>query len=220
MPEPQADALALFAKAPRPGGVKTRLSGVLGLSGATEFHRQCVLRSWERLSELSRVERFLYCDGPWAEFQSVAGPSQFRIQHGEDLGERMFRCLDELLAAGFSRVLIVGSDAPTMPMAQVEEALDALSDADAVLGPSEDGGFTLVAARRTDPRMFSGVAWSQENTRAATLDSIGACGLVVTEASTWAYDIDRPRDLERLRRDPALSGGLKDWLDRRPGKGS
>ena len=142
------------------------------------------------------------------------------MQRGEDLGQRMFNCLGELLASGYSRALVVGSDAPTMPLAQVEEALDVLDRADAVLGPSEDGGFTLVAARRTHPLMFSGVAWSREDTRTSTLEAFSACGLEAAETSTWAYDVDLPRDLERLRRDASLSGQLRDWLDRHPGMDS
>ena len=220
MPEDQAAALALFAKAPLLGGVKTRLSGVLGLSGAEEFHRLCVLHSWGRLSGIGGVHSFLYCDAPWAEFESLAGSGRFRIQRGKDLGERMFNCLGELLGSGFSRALIIGSDAPTMPLAQVEEALDALSRADAVLGPCEDGGFTLVAARRTHPLMFSGVAWSRADTRASTLETFSACGLESSETPTWAYDVDRPLDLERLRKDTGLSGDLREWLNRRSGIGS
>ena len=220
MPEGQAAALALFAKAPFRGGAKTRLSGVLGLSGAAEFHRLCVVHSWGRLSAVPGVRLFLYCDAPWVEFQGLAGPGGFRIQRGEDLGERMLNCLGELLASGYSRALIVGSDAPTMPLMQIEEAVDALDRADVVLGPCEDGGFTLVAARRTHSRMFSGVAWSREDTRAATLKAFTACGLEPVETSTWAYDVDRPGDLERLRRDAVLSGELRDWLDRHPGLGS
>ena len=132
----------------------------------------------------------------------------------------MLNCLGELLASGYSRALIVGSDAPTMPLVQIEEALDALDRADAVLGPCEDGGFTLVAARRTHSLMFSGVPWSCADTRATTLEAFSACGLEAAETSTWAYDVDRPRDLERLRGDTALSGQLRDWLDRHPGVGS
>lgn len=132
----------------------------------------------------------------------------------------MFNCLGELLASGYARALIIGSDAPTMPLVQVEEALDGLDRADAVLGPCEDGGFTLVAARRTHPLMFSGVAWSREDTRTSTLEAFSACGLEAAETSTWAYDVDRPRDLERLRRDAALSGQLRDWLGRHPSIGS
>jgi len=213
MPELANAALALFAKAPRPGTVKTRLAPALGAAGAAEFHRQCVLDMWQRLGTVSGSRILLYCDRPCEEFEKLSGQERFRLQRGADLGERMRSCLDDLLAGGFGAALIVGSDAPTLPLAQIGEALDALRVADIVLGPSDDGGFTLIAARRTHPEMFAGVLWSQPDTRAATTSAIQRTGLTIAETSTLAYDVDRPSDLRRLERDPCVSTRMKAWLD-------
>lgn len=207
-------ALALFAKAPRPGTVKTRLAPALGSAGAAEFHRFCVFDMWQRLGPGAGCQTFLYCDRPCEEFERLSGQDRFRLQRGADLGERMRSCLDELLARDFGSALIVGSDAPTLPLNQIAEALDALKGADIVLGPSDDGGFTLVGARRTHPEMFAGVAWSRSDTRAATARAIRNAGLTIAETSTWAYDVDGPRDLRRLERDPSISRRMRAWLDR------
>lgn len=214
MPELANAALALFAKAPRPGTVKTRLAPALGFAGAAEFHRLCVLDTWQRLGTVTGPQRFLYCDRPCQEFERLSGQDRFRLQRGSDLGERMRSCLDDLLAGDFGPALILGSDAPTLPLNQIAEALDALKGADIVLGPSEDGGFTLVGARRTHPEMFAGVAWSRSDTRAATARAIRNTGLTIVETSTWAYDVDSPRDLGRLERDPCVSQRMQVWLDR------
>ena len=213
MPEPANVALALFAKAPRPGVVKTRLAPALDPAAATEFHRLCVFDIWQRLGTVAGCQVFLYCDRPCEEFERLSGQDLFRQQRGADLGDRMRSCLDDLLERRFGSALIVGSDAPTMPLHQIGEALDALKGADIVLGPSEDGGFTLIAARRTHPEMFAGVAWSRPDTRAATARAIRKSGLTIAETSTWAYDVDCPSDLRRLERDPCISRRMQAWLD-------
>ncbi len=128
------------------------------------------------------------------------------------MGVRMRRCLEELLGSGYARALVVGSDAPTLGRGQISEALGALVEFDAVLGPAEDGGFTLIGARRTDPGMFRGVAWSRDDTCSATLRALRAAGLSAATTVTVGCDIDRPADLERLRRDPALPQRLDRWF--------
>ena len=119
-------ALAVFAKAPLAGRVKTRLRDVLGPEGAAEFHLRCVQSIWERLMSLAGVDVFLYCDRNWPEFEQLAGPGRFRRQRDGDLGARMRACLNELLADGYRKALIVGSDAPTLPLSQIGEALSGL----------------------------------------------------------------------------------------------
>lgn len=212
MLEPTGAALAMFAKAPLAGRAKTRLASALGAERAAEFHSECVHAVWERIAAAPRVHAYLYCDGFWDDFERLAGKRRFRRQRGTDLGERMRNCLDELLASGYRKALIIGSDAPTLPDAQVHEALEALDAADLVLGPSADGGFTLIGATRTDPAMFRGVTWSRADTRDACLRAMRLAGLAAVEAPTSAYDVDVAADLDRLSRDPALQPRLRRWL--------
>ena len=213
MPGSADTAIAMFAKAARPGRVKTRLIGTLSAEESARFHGACALSTWERLAQVPAIERYLYCDRPWNEFEAAAGSGRFRLQRGADLGERMRRCLDDLLGEGYARALIVGSDAPTLPEAQIHEAVSALGVEDVVLGPSEDGGFTLIGAVRTGPAMFRGVAWSEDDTRESCLRAIRSAGLRAAPTKTRAYDVDTPADLERLRLDPALPRRLRRWFD-------
>ena len=74
----------------------------------------------------------------------------------------MIHALEAGLDSGYQRVMIIGSDAPTLPAAHVSALLAA--DADIAFGPAEDGGFYAISARRVDPAMFDGVAWSQVRT--------------------------------------------------------
>ena len=205
-------ALALFAKAPRPGRVKTRLAPVLSLKGAAEFHGLCAIGLWRRFSTDQRIEAYLYSDAQWPAFESEAGPERLRIQRGADLGARMLNCLRDLLADGHRKALIVGSDAPTLPQTQIEESLELLDRSSVVLGPSSDGGFTLIGAKQTRPDMFAGVGWSRHDTRDQCRSAIAAAGLAVRVTATQAFDVDTPRDLMRLANDPARPEFLEDWF--------
>lgn len=218
MPRSSAIAIALFAKAPRVGMVKTRLARDLSPEAATEFHRRSTLAMWERLADWAELEAFFYCDVQWSEFDALAGRGRFRLQRGSDLGERMRLCLEELLADGYGKALIVGSDAPTLPSAQLDEAVAALDSVDVVLGPSDDGGFTLIGASRVVAAMFRGVTWSLPGTRKACLDSVEAAGLRAAETQAHGYDVDTLADLRRLALDAAASPSLEAWL--RPYRGS
>ncbi len=212
MPRLHDTAMVMFAKAPRVGRVKTRLAGTLSPDQAARFHLECVRATWERLEGVPGLEHFLYCDQHWPEFEELAGRDRFRLQCGADLGSRMRNCLDELHCQGFRCAVIVGSDAPTLPVTQVREALDALSSNEVVLGPSTDGGFTLIAATRTAPAMFSGVRWSRSDTLVCCLRAVEAAGLSIATTRTIAYDVDTSADLARLRSDPELPKRLRAWF--------
>lgn len=217
MPGPLGTAIAMFAKAPVAGRVKTRLAGALTPRGSASLHRACALATWGRLVELEAVDPYLYCDRAWAEFRALAGPGRFRLQRGADLGERMRLCLSDLLAGGYRRALIVGSDSPTMPLAHVLDGIAALERAETVLGPSEDGGFALIGATRVEPEMFEGVRWSSQDTCRDCLAAMRSSGLRAAQLQATHYDVDTPADLERLRRDPALPVSLRQWFTRQRG---
>ena len=141
----------------------------------------------------------------------MTATDRFRLQSGADLGEKMCHCLEGLLAEGFKKVLVVGSDSPTLPVEHVTAAIGALEITDVVLGPCEDGGFYLVGARQADPRMFDAVTWSDGETRVQTVQAVEAVGLSVAEVGEW-YDVDEPGDLDRLEADPTLPTSLQRWF--------
>jgi hypothetical protein len=99
--------------------------------------------------------------------------------------------------SGARRVVIFGSDSPTLPAAQAQKAFALLADCDLVLGPTEDGGYYLIGCRRFDRRLFGRVTWSSpltfEQTRATAL----RLGFAVRTLESW-FDLDEWKDVERL----------------------
>jgi hypothetical protein len=117
---------------------------------------------------------------------------------GADVGRCLRVAIARLLRAGFSPVVAVNSDGPTLPARYIEQAVERLSGSDVVLGPAEDGGYYLVGVRQEQPGLFANIEWSSPRVRAQTLERAAALGLNVAELPAW-YDIDTPAEFERLR---------------------
>jgi hypothetical protein len=191
------DLLVVFARYPEPGRVKTRLARAIGDAAAAGLYAAFI-------EDLARR----FAGAPWAVRWAVAPPdpgfarrfgidaAACREQRGEDLGERMRNAFEDAAADGFSRVALVGSDAPQLSRATVAQALDALDRAEVVLGPALDGGYTLIALRRPLD-VFTGIRWSTPDVLAETLSRVAALGLrhVLLEPD---FDVDEPDDLVRL----------------------
>lgn len=208
-------AIAVFAKAPLAGRVKTRLRTCMTAAQAAELHAAFVADTWRRLAVLTGVTRYLYCDQAWEPFEELAGPEHFGVQRGVDLGARMLDCMKELWLRRHDRILLLGSDSPTLPITHVEQAFRALDRTDAVLGPTDDGGYYAVGCRRPDTRMFAGVTWSSEDTLHETEAAFRACSLSVSLLPGW-YDVDTEAELARLASEPGLPPNTRRWFDRNP----
>ena len=193
--------IVLFAKAPLAGRVKTRLSPPLSPELAARLHDAFVRDTLESLHSLDNsADVELHTDIPTDAWTDIAVPR--KLQHEGDLGLKMLQALDDALKAGRERVMIVGSDSPTLPAGHLELLLRTPDDV--ALGPTLDGGFYAIACTRVHPSMFDCVVWSVLDTLERTVRSIRACGLSVAQGAAW-YDVDTPGDLERLASDPRLS---------------
>ena len=124
----------------------------------------------------------------------------------------MLHALDEALRRGHARAIIVGTDAPTLPLAYLEQLL--ASEADVALGPTDDGGYYAISCRTTNPAMFDHVTWSGPLTLEQTVRAVERTGLSVELGSRW-FDVDEPADLERLAASPDLPARTARWLAER-----
>jgi uncharacterized protein len=200
---PMKPAVALFAKPPVPGEVKTRLSPPLTPKDAAMLYAAFLADMATMLAASPRWEWHCYSVDPegqrtlWPE--GAPDPSSWRPQTGEDLGERLTAAFADLLREGRGGAVIVGSDHPTLEADRIGEALDALGGADLVLGPTPDGGYYLVAASRPVPDLFAGIPWSTPRVLEATRERAAAAGLTVALLDPW-YDVDTPEDLVPLGR--------------------
>lgn len=190
--------LAILAKAPIPGQVKTRLMPALGAEGACRLHerllRHAVATALAATSP-QRITLWTALDHAHPLFRELADRHGIRLraQPEGDLGERMYQALQAMDAPG----VLIGSDCPALTAALLKRCQAALTDADAVFLPVEDGGYALVGVRRADRRLFAAIDWGTNRVMAQTRDRADELGWrLACPARLW--DVDRPEDLERL----------------------
>jgi len=201
-------AVILFAKAPIPGRVKTRLTTRYPAESVAELHDAFVRDMIKMLRSLGgQTEVELHTDITTDDWDDINVARA--LQTGGNLGNRMLHAMDHALRAGYSRAMIVGSDAPTLPAAHLERLLAA--GADVALGPADDGGYYAISCRRTHPGMFDGVEWSGPKALKDTIRAARACELTVELGEPW-FDVDTPEDLARLARSPELPSHTEAWL--------
>lgn len=205
----RAGRVLVFAKAPIPGQVKTRLIPALGAERAAQLHRQLVERTLKVAIE-SGVGTLELCCGSELDhpffLECARRHSLVLAPQGEgDLGERMQRAFERALDA-CDWAILIGSDVPALDAEYLRRAAMHLrSDSGAVLGPAEDGGYVLIGLRGPSTDLFRGMPWGSatvlEQTR-ARLDRLG-CRVAELHA---LWDVDRPEDLPRIE-------GAFEWGD-------
>lgn len=195
--------ILVFAKAPVPGRVKTRLVPALGESGAAQLHRQLVERTLDTASAAGLGAIDLCCAPDTNDPFFAACAKKYGLSlsaQGEgDLGVRMSRALKATLAAG-TPGLLVGCDCPALTPAYLREAATALAGAsEAVFGPAEDGGYVLVGLARMPPaQLFEDISWGTASVMQETRARLTQIGWHWRELATL-WDVDRTEDLLRLR---------------------
>ncbi len=158
-------SLGVFLKRPDPGAVKTRLGRAIGDASACDLYRQLVADTLEWACALPRTRLVVFFtpDDAAQDCASLLPPraeAELVPQGSGSLGTRMNAAFDELLRDGRDRAALIGTDCPLLDRATVEQAYRKLARHDVVLGPTEDGGYYLIALRRRAPTLFRRVPWS------------------------------------------------------------
>jgi uncharacterized protein len=199
--------LAVMAKAPRAGQVKTRLCPPLSPGEAADLARAFLLDAIDQVRSVAAARPALaYAPArARAGFRALAPDFALVAQRGDDLGARLAHAFEDLFADGAPAAIVMGSDIPTLPPAVLAAALDQIGRADLVLGPSEDGGYYLIGLRAPCAALFADMAWSTARVFEETLRRARALGLDVGLLPAW-FDIDTAADLERLEASLAEAG--------------
>jgi rSAM/selenodomain-associated transferase 1 len=214
----------LFAKLPRAGEVKTRLCPPLSPLEAASLAEAMLADGLARCLAASafRTQLAVHPPGsePWfrARFPEL---EHILAQEGAGLGERLAQHFERALAGTeLTSAVVIGSDAPEVPLARVLEAHEQLErGADLVLGPDAGGGYYLVGLRRPCAALFTEVEMSQPGMYARTLALARGLGLVVSELAP-GHDVDTPLDLERLRGNASGLPAVRAWFARYDARGT
>jgi len=211
----------MFAKAPIPGQVKTRLCPPLTPDEAATLHGSFVLDTLERtklaVTKLKLpLARYLAC-APSAThvfFKIMEERHGVNVmdQVGDDLGACMNQAFDVTFKRGHHQVMIIGTDVPTLPLDHVKQALALLDSHDLVLGPALDGGYYLIGLKRMTPELFTDIPWSTDHVLKLTQEKAATLGLKTALLKPWR-DVDTLADLQAIS-EACRADGKKSKQDR------
>jgi rSAM/selenodomain-associated transferase 2 len=136
-------------------------------------------------------------------------------QPAGNLGERIQAVDNEIRTAGGRKIIFIGSDSPDLDSNDLAQAVAALEQSDAVFIPADDGGVTLLGARRHWPALAE-LPWESGELGAALNRCCTQNGLS-TAALQPGFDIDTRQNLidafSRLSVDPRPSRiRLCEWI--------
>jgi rSAM/selenodomain-associated transferase 1 len=196
--KPEPVAIAILAKAPVAGHVKTRLIPALGADGAARLQARLIRRTVEIACEAATgpVTLWVSPDGSHSIFGDLASayPIGLCTQPDGDLGIRMLAAL-----ANDMPTLVIGTDCPALTPTHLRDAAQVLRGGKPVVIPAEDGGYVLIGLNRPEPAVFADIVWSTGTVMEETRMRLKRL------QSGWRelpplWDVDRPDDLERLRK--------------------
>jgi rSAM/selenodomain-associated transferase 1 len=208
-------AMAIMAKAPRAGKVKTRLAPPLTLEQSAALNICFLKDTAEGLAEVVGADGMV-CYTPVGDEAAFDGllPESFRLiaQRGDTFGERLLAAAEDILACGYGSVCLIDSDSPTVPKAAFEQAVWELArEGDrVVLGPSQDGGYYLIGLKKAHAAVFEEITWSTASVCEETMARAREAGLEVVMLPLW-YDVDDSATLAVLR-DELIDGKMPDFV--------
>lgn len=198
-------ALAVMAKAPRAGEVKTRLVPPLFPDEAAALSSASIRDVVENFLVAGRrvkVRGYVAYSPPGSEtlFEELVPPQiELLAPRRTGLAHSLLDAVEDLLAAGYGAVCLVNADSPTLPTAFLVEAVETLRRPGdrVVLGPAWDGGYYLIGLKRPHSHLFENIDWSTERVTRQTLERAASLSLAVATLPLW-YDVDDSTSLRWL----------------------
>ena len=196
--------IIIFAKAPLPGQVKTRLIPLLGAEGAADLAR-CMLQRILEEALACGADRVELCGSPapgdtaWGSLQIPDG-ILLAAQDEGDLGQRMLHAMARGLQTS-DAVILAGADCPGLDRRVLHRAMQSLEEHDAILVPAFDGGYVLLGLKRIHPAIMQDIPWNTGEVLPHTLQRLEELGYSV-DLHAPQQDIDSADDLACLPDQP------------------
>lgn len=198
-------AVALMAKFPAMGMVKTRLARKIGKEAALVVYNKLLDNAVQVINRLDKL-RYLACvfvtpAEKTNEFAKLfSRVDHYFHQEGDDLGLRMSNAIEVLLSQkNIRQAILIGADIPEISGEILIKARDILNDSDIVLGPTIDGGYYLIGMGRTIPELFKGPVWGANTVLEKTNHLAQENGISVGLLPTLR-DLDKESDLEYFKK--------------------
>ncbi len=196
-------ALIIFVKAPLPGTVKTRLQKDLGRDETIRVYKSFITEITSQYAGMRGFDRLLGC-APAKDHEflkEIAEKNKMKTfdQRGSDLGKKIVNAFRDYFKKGYTRVILIGSDSPTIPKEFIRKAFRALEKNDFVVGPCCDGGMYLVGARKKiESRLFQNIPWDTSDVLNMVLEKLYRYKIQFSMLPFW-YDVDNIDDFKFLK---------------------
>lgn len=203
-----SEVIAILAKAPEEGRVKTRLASIIGDASALKVYQLLLENLEHQLREVPfEIHVHLDClnQNSWSHLPKAITHPQVEGNVGDRMNEAI-----RISSSNNNSVVLVGTDIPDLSSAIIQEAFQVLKEKDIVVGPSEDGGYYLIGMNTHHPELFELQEWSTSDVLQATINVCMSCGLSYGFVETL-NDIDTVEDLKRssLFNDLNINFGLQ-----------
>ncbi|MFC2176030.1 TIGR04282 family arsenosugar biosynthesis glycosyltransferase [Bacteroidota bacterium] len=194
----EEEFLIIFVKNPISGKVKTRLATSIGNRKALKVYEQLLNITLRVTKKVQAFKAVFYSD--FIATNDLWDDDSFNkfVQTGKDLGSRMMNAFDQAFALGAKRVVIIGSDCPEISPETLEEAFEALTEKDTVVGPAKDGGYYLIGMKKPHPFLFN-KEWSTDTVFEDTLTDLKTNQLSF-HLLPQLTDLDTINDLEPYKK--------------------
>jgi rSAM/selenodomain-associated transferase 1 len=193
--------IAIFARTPVKGFVKTRLSRDLDEIFVVNLYKNFILDTLLKIKSI-KIQYKIFFDPPGTEnlmSSWLGADNDFNLQQGNDLGERMQHAFESMFESTVSKGVIVGTDLPDLPVKYIYDALDGLEKNNAVIGPSADGGYYLIGFNKEsfNASVFEQMPWGGKTVFDDTMALFKKAKLSVHVLSKWR-DVDTYEDFIAL----------------------
>lgn len=203
--------IIVFLRNNQAGKVKTRLAATVGNDVAAQIYQELCTQTRLALEEHS-VRSFVYYSDFIVQSDDWDSPLFVKkLQHGDNLGQRMSAACREVLSLNDvpdldsfdpktmdikRKVLLIGTDCPYITPRILEAAWQVLSLHDVVIGPAVDGGYYLIGLNEWRDEIFSLSEWSTSTVCKETITILENMGLTYA-LLPMLEDIDREEDWDR-----------------------
>jgi hypothetical protein len=196
------NCLIIFAKEPQEGKVKTRLMKYLSCRGCQDLYKAFLKDTINLAKRLQCKDKILAFEAENKDpiyLNKIASGFKFYRQQGKDLGQKMHNAFEFAKSRKASRIVLIGSDSPTLPVDYIKEAFQKLEKNDLILGPSYDGGYYLIGLKNPCLALFKGIKWGSARVFQDTIKNSKNLKKKVFSLRKW-YDVDDFNSLVYLER--------------------
>ena len=189
--------LIIFVKNLNSGKVKTRLAKTLGDKKALQIYQEMLQKIKETIQYLPFEKAVFYSDEIVEDDIWDSGSYKKFVQEGKNIGERMQNAIEQAYNDGYDKISLIGSDCYQITSSIVMDSFRLLNDYNVVLGPSQDGGYYLIAMTGLYNGLFEGKDWSTDKVLNQTKSDLEGYDIKHTFVAEL-NDIDDEEDLKQV----------------------